>query len=126
MKAIYYEAPGGPENLQLGERADPAFDSSQLTVRTHAAGVGIWDVKIMARDTGQPSQPRIPGSEIAGTVEVAAGSFNVGDRIFASLFSAGGGGFAELAVVRPDKAAIIPDNLDFPEAAGLVIPGVTA
>jgi len=126
MKAIYYEAPGGPENLQLGDRRDPVSDSGQLLVRTRAAGVGIWDVKIMARNGGQSSPPRIPGSEIAGTIQVGAGGFKIGDRIFASLFSAGGGGFAELAVVRVDKAAVIPDNLDFPEAAGLVIPGVTA
>ncbi len=126
MRAIYYEAPGGPGNLQLGDRPDPVPDSGQLLVRTHAAGVGIWDVKIMARGSSQSSPPRIPGSEIAGTVEVAAAGFSVGDRIFTSLFSAGGGGFAELAVARADKAAVIPDSIDFPEAAGLVIPGVTA
>ena len=28
--------------------------------------------------------------------------------------------------MRVDKAAVIPDSIDFPEAAGLVIPAVTA
>jgi NADPH2:quinone reductase len=126
MRAVYYEVSGGPENLQFGERPDPVPDAGQLLVRTHAAGVGIWDVKIMARGDGPVSPPRIPGSEIAGTVEVAAGGFSVGDRIFTSLFSAGGGGFAELAVAQVDKATVIPDSIGFPEATGLVIPGVTA
>ena len=126
MRAAYYEAFGGPENLQTGERPDPAPDAGRMLVRTRAAGVGIWDVGMMRGTGGQGSLPRIPGCEVAGTVEVAAGGFSAGDRVFCSLFTAGGGGFAELAAVRVDKAAVVPDSIDFPEAAGLVIPAVTA
>jgi NADPH2:quinone reductase len=126
MRAAYYEAFGGPENLKIGERPDPAPEAGQMLVRTHAAGVGIWDVGMMSGGGGQASLPRIPGCEVAGTVEVAAGGFRAGERVFCSLFSAGGGGFAEIAAVRVDKAAAIPDSLGFPEAAGLVIPAVTA
>jgi NADPH:quinone reductase len=126
MRAVYYQASGGPENLQPGDRPDPVPEAGQMLVRTHAAGVGIWDVKLMGRDGGPAPWPRIPGCEVAGTVEVAAAGFSAGDRIFSSLFSAGGGGFAEIAAVRVDKAAVIPDSLGFPEAAGLIIPGITA
>jgi NADPH:quinone reductase-like Zn-dependent oxidoreductase len=126
MRAAYYEAFGGPENLQIGERPDPVPDPGQLLVRTRASGVGIWDVKMMRAGGGQAALPRIPGCEVAGTVEVAAGGFSAGDRVFGSLFTAGGGGFAEIAAARVDKAAVIPDSIDFPEAAGLVIPAVTA
>lgn len=126
MRAAYYEAFGGPENVQVGQRPEPVLEDGQLLVRTHAAGVGIWDVGIMRGGLGQSSLPRIPGCEVAGTVEVAAGVFSVGDRIFCSLFAAGGGGFAEIASVPVEKAAVIPDGIDFPEAAGLVIPAVTA
>ncbi len=114
MRAVYYQASGGPENLRLGERPDPVLAAGQLLVRTHAAGVGIWDVKMMARGGGQAPLPRIPGCEVAGTVEVAAGGFSAGDRIFSSLFSAGGGGFAEIAAIRVDKAAVIPASLGCP------------
>jgi NADPH:quinone reductase-like Zn-dependent oxidoreductase len=75
---------------------------------------------------GQASLPRIPGCEVAGTVEVAAGGFSAGDRVFCSLFTAGGGGFAEIAAARVDKAAAVPDSIGFPETAGLVIPAITA
>jgi NADPH:quinone reductase len=126
MRAAYYEAFGGPENLQIGERPDPVPDFGHMLVRTRAAGVGIWDVGMMSGGGGQGSLPRIPGCEVAGTVEVAADGFSAGDRVFCSLFTAGGGGFAEIAAVRVDKAAVIPDSIDFPEAAGLVIPAVTA
>ena len=80
----------------------------------------------MASLVGQSPLPRIPGCEVAGTVIVAAGGFSAGDRVFGSLFSAGGGGFAEVAALRLDKAAAIPGGTGFAEAAGLVIPGITA
>ena len=72
MRAVYYQASGGPENLQPGDRPDPVPEAGQMLVRTQAAGVGIWDVKLMARDGGPAPWPRIPGCEVAGTVEVAA------------------------------------------------------
>jgi len=57
MRAAYYEAFGGPENLQVGERPDPVPDAGQMLVRTHAAGVGIWDVGMMRGGRGQASLP---------------------------------------------------------------------
>lgn len=133
MRAAYYEVFGGPENVRIDQRPDPVPDAEHMLVRTHAAAVGIWDVAIMRGLLGEVSLPRIPGSEIAGTVEVAAGGFSVGDRVFCSLWRSGDagvpdprGGFAEIAAARVDSAAAIPDSLDFPEAAGLVISGATA
>jgi NADPH:quinone reductase-like Zn-dependent oxidoreductase len=133
MRAAYYEAFGSPENVQIGDRPVPSPDAEHMMVRTHAAGVGVWDVGIMGGFLGPMSLPRIPGSEIAGTVEVAAGGFSAGDRVFCSLWDSGAGGvpdprggFAELAAARVDSAAAIPDSLDFSEAAGLVISAATA
>ncbi len=48
-----------------------------------------------------------------------------GDRVYASLFPAGGG-FAELALASADRLAPMPGQLSFAEAAGLVIGGGTA
>ncbi len=132
MQAAYYDTFGAP-NIQVGERPDPAPDAEHLLVRTESAGVGIWDLGIMAGLFGQVSLPRIPGAEVAGTVEVAAGGFSAGDRVFCSLWESGDagapdprGGFAEPAAARVDSAATIPDGIDFPEAAGLVISASTA
>lgn len=129
MRAAYYDAYGGPENVRLGERPDPAPDADHLLVRTHAAGVGIWDVLIMG-SPGIPGNdaplPRIPGFEVAGTVEVGAAEFRPGDRVFGSLWGSSGGGFAELARVSVRQAALMPEGLDFLQAAGLVISAGTA
>lgn len=135
MQAAYYEAFGAPQNLKIGKRPDPTPDADHMLVRTHAAAVGIWDVALMGGMPlfGELPLPRIPGAEIAGTVEVGAGGFSAGDRVFCSLWLSGEsggpdpkGGFAELAAALVDSAAVIPDGLDFPEAAGLVISAATA
>jgi NADPH:quinone reductase len=135
MRAAYYEAFGAPENVKIGERPDPVPDADHMLVRTQAAAVGIWDVALIGGSElfGQLPLPRIPGAEIAGTVEVGAGAFNTGDRVFSSLWLSGDdggpdpkGGLAELAAASVHSTAVIPDRLDFPEAAGLVISAVTA
>lgn len=129
MRAAYYKAFGGPENLQIGELPDPVLGADQMLVRIHAAAVGIWDVGMMRSGRGPAAQatpPHIAGSEFAGAVEVGAGEFGAGDRVFGTLFWSGGGGFAELAAARLNTSAAMPDNIDFPEAAGLVIPAGTA
>src|SRR5438128_1168202 len=48
-----------------------------------------------------------------------------GDRVYASLWPAGGG-FAELALASADALAAMPDQASFQEAAGLVIGAGTA
>ena len=75
MRAAYYEAFGGPQNVQVGERPDPTPDADHVLVRTHAAGMGIWDVGMMSstvggRATGIPGATRpyhaSPASRLRG------------------------------------------------------------
>ena len=70
--------------------------------------------------------PFIPGQEVAGVVEAAGDGTGVqpGERVYASLFPAGGG-FAELALASADRLAPMPGQASFAEAAGLVIGGGT-
>jgi len=63
MRAAYYQEPGGPENLEVGERPDPEPGPGEVLIRNRAAGVGIWDVKIMASASANRSFPAIPGFE---------------------------------------------------------------
>jgi NADPH2:quinone reductase len=60
-------------------------------------------------------------------VETAGDGADVqpGERVYASLFPAGGG-FAELALASADRLAPMPGQAGFQEAAGLVIGGGTA
>ena len=127
MRVAQVQQLGGIDGVELGERPDPAPATGQALVRVHGAGVGLWDVGFLSGGFPGLALPFIPGQEIAGIVEAAGDGAGVqpGERVYASLFPAGGG-FAELALASADRLAPMPGQASFQEAAGLVIGGGTA
>jgi len=93
----------------------------------HAAGVGPWDVGFLGGGFPGLALPFVPGQEVAGVVAAAGSNTYVqrGERVFASLFPAGGG-FGQLALASADRVAPMPARASFAEAAGLVVGGGTA
>jgi NADPH:quinone reductase len=118
---------GGIDSLELGDRPAPAPAAGQVLIRVHGAGVGPWDVGFLSGGFPGVTLPFVPGQEIAGIVEAADDEAGVqpGERVYTSLFPAGGG-FAELALASAARVAPIPGRLSFTEAAALVIGGGTA
>jgi NADPH:quinone reductase len=127
MRVALVEELGGIDSLQLGERPDPTPTAGQALVRVHGAGIGPWDVGFLGGGFPGIALPFVPGQEVAGVVEAAGDGAGVqpGERVYASLFPAGGG-FAELALASADRLAPMPGRASFQEAAGLVIGGGTA
>ncbi len=127
MQAALAEKLRGVDSVQLGERPDPAPAVGQALIRVHAAGVGPWDIGFLSGGFPGIALPFVPGQEVAGIVEAAGEDADVqpGDRVYASLFPAGGG-FAELALASADRLAPMPDRAGFEEAAGLVVGAGTA
>lgn len=117
----------GIDSVELGEWPDPVPAPGQVLVRVHGAGVGPWDVGFLGGGFPGIALPFVPGQEIAGVVEAAdAGAgLRPGERVYGSLFPAGGG-FAELALASADQLAPMPGQVSFQEAAGLVIGAGTA
>jgi NADPH:quinone reductase len=117
----------GVDSVKLGELPDPVPSAGQVLVRVHGAGVGPWDVGFLGGGFPGIALPFVPGQEVAGVVEAAGDGAGVqpGERVYASLFPAGGG-FAELALASADRVAPMPGRASFAEAAGLVIGGGTA
>jgi len=118
---------GGIGSVKLGELPEPVPAAGQALVRVHGAGVGPWDVGFLGGGFPGIILPFVPGQEVAGVVEAAGEGAGVqpGERVYASLFPAGGG-FAELALAAADRLAPMPSRASFAEAAGLVIGGGTA
>ncbi|MBV8349051.1 MAG: NADP-dependent oxidoreductase, partial [Mycolicibacterium sp.] len=127
MRVALAERLGGIDSVKLGERPDPAPAPGQALVRVHGAGVGPWDVGFLGGGFPGVALPFVPGQEVAGVVEAVGEGADVqpGERVYASLFPAGGG-FAELALASADSLALMPGRVSFPEAAGLVIGAGTA
>jgi NADPH:quinone reductase len=127
MRVALAEDLGGIGSVVPGERPDPAPAAGQALIRVHGAGVGPWDVGFLSGGFPGVALPFVPGQEIAGIVESVGEGVGVqpGERVYASLFPAGGG-FAELALASAEKLAPMPGQASFQEAAGLVIGGATA
>src|SRR5215510_3027625 len=133
MAAIVIAAAfGGPDVLSIIEEpaAEPGPGQARITVR--AVGVNPVDYKAYSGAFGaDPARlPVRPGSEAAGVVTAAgpgaagpAGPVAVGDEVI--TYRAPGAYAAELIV--PAQAVVPkPVTLDWAQAAGLMLTGVTA
>jgi len=127
MRVALAQQLGGIDRVELGELPAPTPAAGQALVRVHGAGVGPWDVGFVSGGFPGLALPFVPGQEVAGVVEAAGDGAGVqpGERVYASLFPAGGG-FAELALASAGRLAPMPGQASFAEAAGLVIGGGTA
>lgn len=118
MTAIVVEGGSGDASaLKPARIAIPQPRPGELMIRVRAAGVNGPD--LMQRTGRYPPPPGasdILGLEVSGEVVVAAGRWQVGDRVCALL---GGGGYAEYAVCDPRHALPVPAGLDLREAAAL-------
>ena len=117
MRVALAEQLGGIDGVELGDRPDPVPAAGQVLVRVHGAGVGPWDVGFLSGGFPGLALPFVPGQEVAGVVEAAGDGAGVqpGERVYGSLFPAGGG-FAELALVSADRLAPMPGRVSFTEA----------
>ncbi len=127
MRAALARELGGIDHVELGERPEPVPGPDQVLVRVHGAGVGPWDVGFLGGGFPGIALPFVPGQEIAGIVETVGdgAGFQPGERVYGSLFPAGGG-FAELALASAGRLAPMPEKASFAEAAGLVVGAGTA
>ncbi len=120
MKAILVKAPGGAEQLYLGDYPTPEPGEDELLVRVAATALNRAD--LMQREGRYPppeGASEVLGLELAGTVEAmgaACEGWDVGDRVFGLL---PGGGYAEYAVLHYQMAMPVPPEMSFEAAAAI-------
>ncbi len=111
MRAVFAEAPGGPEVLVLREVDDPTPGPGQTLVQVKAAGLNRADLMQMAgKYPPPPGESNILGLEAAGI------DLQTGKRVCCLL---GSGGLAEKVAVDKRLLLELPDALDFPSAAAI-------
>lgn len=127
MKALLFETFGGPEVLQFRELPDPPVPPGHVQLAMRAIGLNFADLHRRRGNYFLPGRPpHINGYEGAGVV-VAVGEgvrgIVTGDRIgFADCPFAN----ATRVNVPVDKAIPLPDDIDFIQAAAILLQGLTA
>jgi NADPH:quinone reductase-like Zn-dependent oxidoreductase len=132
MKAIVQDRYGKPEAvLGLQEIAKPAVKEGEVLVRVHAASIHVGDwlvvtgVPYIARPAYGKPKGRVPGTDVAGTVE-AVGNGVTGLRPGDEVFGWCTGAFAEYASAPADHFVTKPANLTFQQAAAVGVSASTA
>jgi NADPH:quinone reductase-like Zn-dependent oxidoreductase len=134
MEAVVQSAFGLPADvLALKEIDTPEFADDEVLVRVHAASVHIGDSH-MTRGVPYALRPvfsmnkaknRVPGSDIAGTVEAVGKSVTLlapGDQVFGWCK----GAFAEYVSTSETALALKPANLTFEKASAVGTSAFTA
>ena len=117
MKAIQIEEFGGPEVLQYVEVPDPSPKLSEIVVNVKRIGINFADTHASRNDyLAEQTLPLIPGAEVSGQL-------NDGRRVAVLL---GSGGYAEKVAVPQSQLIEIPPEVDYDQAAGGLLQGLTA
>jgi NADPH:quinone reductase-like Zn-dependent oxidoreductase len=132
MKAAVIYRYGGPEAFRIEEVPAPVIKPNEILIRVRAAGVNPIDWKQRMghhRLFLKATFPLITGYDVAGIVEETGNAtirFKPGDRVFARCDRRFGQAYAEYAATSEGTAAIIPEGLDFIQAAAIPMAAVTA
>jgi NADPH:quinone reductase len=124
MRAARVTRLDGPDAIEVSEVDEPT--DGGVVVEVHAAGVAFPDA-LLTRGLYQyrPDPPFVLGAEIAGVVRSAPDGSHLrpGDRVVGLTMLTGG--MAEVAVLAPDRAFKLPDNVSFEAGAGVLFNDLT-
>src|SRR3984957_19249233 len=134
MKAAVYRSFGGPEVLEVVEVPEPKMFPDQVRIRIKAAALNPADLGFQAGAVDALVDsffPVIPGWDVAGIVEeagIGTTGFKPGDEVIGFVRGAiqRYGSYAEQIAAEPRQLARKPANLDWGQAAGLPLAGLTA
>ena len=132
MRAVVYDAPGGPDVLHVAEVPVPAPMLSELLVRVVAAGTNPIDAKTRAGGAmnAAAAGPVVAGFDFSGVVVKApyeAHPLQPGTEVYGmAAFPRTTGSYAEYVVAPSLSVARKPSTLSHVEAAGVPLAALTA
>lgn len=132
MKAAYVTELGAPENIQVGELAEPGLGPRDVLVRPQALAVNFVDTLIRSGRYPTPKTfPFVVGRDLVGVVAArgdAVDEFGVGDAVWCNSLGHRGlqGSFSEFAAVPQDRLYPLPAGADPSDTVALLHPAATA
>lgn len=122
MRQIWVTRHGPPEVLEEREAPDPLPRSGEVRIRVEAIGVNIGDAAArLGLLPHAPEPPFVPGSEVAGTVDLVGqgvAHLREGDPVLAATQ---GGGYSDVLCVPARQAFRRLDWMTAQEAAALPV-----
>jgi NADPH:quinone reductase-like Zn-dependent oxidoreductase len=120
--------------LRLDQIDRPAIADADVLVHVQAAGLdqGVWHavaglpypIRLAGYGLRTPKN-RVPGTDVAGRVEVVGASVT-GLRVGDEVFGVARGSFAQYACAAADKLVLKPKRLTFEQAAAMPVSACTA
>jgi len=134
MEAVLFESFGPPSVLKLvTDHPRPERKAGEVLVRNIATSVNPIDYKTRKGDIPRfmVKLPKIVGGDVSGVVtESESVKFPVGSRVFSCTTGFQpwnkSGAYAEYVSIPEEHLAMLPDNLDFEDAAGVPLVSLTA
>lgn len=134
MRAMTYSEYGEPDTLELTEQPTPKVAPGSVLIKVERAAVNPVDWKLMQGHLDPLLDvvfPVSPGWDVAGVIEevgMDVPEFSPGDRVaaYARKDFVHGGTYAEYVSLRAADVARVPEGVDFDQAAGLPLVGLTA
>ena len=125
-KAIRIHGYGGPEVMRWDEVPLPEPAPGEALVQQQAIGLNYIDVYFRTGLYKVPGFPAVIGQEGAGVVTAIGPDVDtvaVGDRV---AYAGALGAYATNRVIQADRLIKLPDSIDFPTAASVMLQGLTA
>ena len=123
MKAITISAIGGPEALELSERAEPKTKEGEVKIKVKAFGLNRAEVYYRSGNMGAVETGRVPGIEAAGEIVAdPSGTFTLGQKVVTAMggmMLARDGSYAEYVTAPLSNVLAIDSDIGFPELASL-------
>ncbi len=125
-KAVRIHGYGGPEVLRWEDVPVPEPGPGEVLLAQKAIGLNFIDVYFRTGHYKVPGFPAVIGQEGAGIVSAlgqGVQSLAVGDRV---AYAGALGAYAANRIVQADRLVKLPDAVDFPTAASIMLQGLTA
>ena len=125
-RAVRIHEVGGPEVLRWEEVAVGEPGPGEVRLRQCAVGLNYIDTYHRSGLYPLPALPAVIGVEGAGVVEAVGPEvtgLKAGDRV---AYAGPLGGYAEVRLIPASRLVLLPDWLDFIQAAAMMLQGMTA
>ncbi|MCX2561467.1 quinone oxidoreductase [Acetobacter farinalis] len=123
---IRVHAPGGPDVMQVETLPVPQPGPGEVLLRQEAIGVNFIDTYFRSGLYKFPALPGIPGMEGAGVIEAVGPGVTTLTPGMRVAYAGVLGGYARYRILAADKVVVLPEQISFETAAGVMLRGLSA